>query len=120
MTLYVDEDLASDELRDRLRNAGFQVMTVRENGQSNTHDAVILRTAIERDWVVLTRNVKDFRALHQLVLASGGQHPGVLFVHGEQNTSRNMKPMEVVTAIQKLISRRLPLVGETYDLNTMR
>ena len=57
---------------------------------------------VENDRVLITRNVRDFTLLHELILASGGGHPGILLLHFDNDPTRDLTPKGTVAAIAKL------------------
>ena len=69
---------------------------------------------------MLTRNARDFTLLHELVLASGGGHPGVLLVHFDNDSTRDLTPKGTVAAIAKLENSGVRLSNELHVLNHWR
>ena len=70
--------------------------------------------------VVLTQDRDDFRDLHDLVVASAGTHPGVLFVCRDNDPTRDMTPRGIATAIGKLEASGVPFANQVYVLNHWR
>jgi predicted nuclease of predicted toxin-antitoxin system len=98
MKIYVDDDSADRRLVAHLRNAGHQVMVPTGVGQAGRSDPKHLEYAIRNDLTLLTRNYKDFTDLHDLVLASGGEHPGILIVYFENDRRRDLPPRGIAAA----------------------
>jgi hypothetical protein len=76
--------------------------------------------AIGQGIVVLTSDRADFRDLHELVLISGGGHPGMLVVAYENNPKRDMKPKHITAAVQKLERAGLDITNQVVVLNQWR
>jgi hypothetical protein len=58
-----------------------------------------LTFAIREDRVCITRNITDFKALHELIMESGGSHPGIFAVYSDNNQRRDLKSNHIVKAI---------------------
>ena len=101
MRVYIDEDLASQELRRSLRKAG-DVLSPHDAGRLGDSDTMQLIFAIQNHRACITRNSSDFQELHDLVIACGGSHPGILTIHSDNDRRRDMKPAHVVAAIANI------------------
>jgi predicted nuclease of predicted toxin-antitoxin system len=112
MKIYLDDDSASRQLTLLLRKAGHDVSIPADLGTSGAADPAHLTQAIRSDRVILTRNARDFTLLHELVLASGGGHPGILLVHFDNDPTRDLTPKGTVAAIAKLESSSVRLSNE--------
>lgn len=102
MRLYIDEDLASRELVRTLRNAGHDVATPHDESLLGESDTLQFTRAVQNDRATVTRNSSDFRQLHDLVIATGGSHPGILTIHSDNDRRRDMKPGRIATAVQNI------------------
>jgi hypothetical protein len=120
MTIYLDDDSASRQLAATLRNAGHDVSIPADQGTSAAPDPVHLTRAIRDGRVLLTRNARDFRLLHDLVRESGGSHPGILLLHFDNDPARDLTPRGVTTAIAKLESSRVAISNAVHVLNHWR
>ncbi len=100
--------------------AGHEVLTCPAAGLLGRHDALQLSHAILTQRVLLTKNYDDFGALHELVLACGGHHPGILVVRSDNDSARDMSLRGVALAIKKLIASDLPVVDDYIILNQWR
>jgi hypothetical protein len=71
--LYADENVAQ-ELVDRLRALGHDMLTARDDGRAGQgiDDPDVLSRAIELGRAVLTNNRKDYHRLHRTTLAHAG------------------------------------------------
>jgi predicted nuclease of predicted toxin-antitoxin system len=120
MTIYLDDDSTSRQLCNLLRKAGHEVSIPADRGSSGAPDPVHLTSAIREGRVLLTRNARDFRLLHELVRASGGRHPGILLVHFDNDPARDLTPKGIATAIDKLESSGVEISNELHVLNHWR
>ena len=55
--------------------------------------------AIAQALPVLTRDSEDFADLHDLIMAAGGHHSGVLVVHFDNDPRHNLTDRGIATAI---------------------
>jgi Domain of unknown function (DUF5615) len=120
MMIYLDDDSASRQLSLVLRKAGHVVSTPTDIGTSGAPDPLHLTRAIRDGRVLLTRNVRDFTLLHDLVRASGGGHPGILLLHFDNDPTRDLTPRRVATAIAKLEASGVAISNELHVLNHWR
>ena len=81
---------------------GHRVRLPTDVGQSGASDAKHLTSAIQQRDVFLTQNAQDFLDLHDLILAAGGRHPGLLLLYAEHDPTRDMTPRSIAVAITKL------------------
>src|SRR3989442_1479657 len=63
---------------------------------------------------------EDFHDLHDLILGSGGSHPGILLVRYDNDTKRDMKAHHVVRAIRNLEQAGFDTTGQLVILNHWR
>jgi hypothetical protein len=119
MKLYLDEDSASLHLLRVLRQAGHDVESPRDAGLSGRLDPVHLIHCIGGQRVLLSANHDDFELLHNLVMASGGNHPGILAIR-KDNTPRDMTPSQIQRAIARLLAARIGMECEFVILNHWR
>jgi predicted nuclease of predicted toxin-antitoxin system len=120
MNVYLDDDSVDRRLVVFLRKAGHQVTVPAGAGQAGASDPKQLEYAICNSLVLLTRNHKDFWDLHDLVVASGGGHPGILIVYAENDPRRDMKPRGIAAAVSKLEASGLPLSDQVHSINQWR
>ncbi len=120
MRLYLDDNITGRPLVSLLRKAGHAVVVPGEVGLTGATDPRHFVAAIESDLVLLTHDRKDFRDLHDLVVASGGGHSGVLIVRADNDPTRDMTPRGITTAIGKLEASGVSLVNQVYVLNHWR
>jgi len=120
MNIYLDDDSADRRLVTYLRNAGHEVTVPATIGQAGVSDPKHLEYAVRNAFILLTRNRKDFPDLHDLVLASGGGHPGILMVYAENDRRRDLTPRGIATAITKIEASGLPLADQLHSVNQWR
>jgi hypothetical protein len=117
MRLYLDDDITAAILVLTLRRAVHDVRTPAEARLSGASDAVHFRQAIQEERILLSRNYRDFRDLHALVLAAKGHHPGILLVRRDNAANRNMKPGDVVRALRNLELAQFDMTDNCLALN---
>lgn len=120
MKVYLDENFTDRILAGQLRKAGHTVVQPADAGLRGASDARHFEYAIREGLILLTKDREDFRDLHQLVMTSGGSHPGVLVVAYENDAARDMKSKHIVAAIGKLERSGVPLTGQIAILNQWR
>jgi predicted nuclease of predicted toxin-antitoxin system len=120
MRLYLDEDLASREFLRVLTKAGHDVATPANASLMGESDAAQLAEAIREDRVCVTANCDDFEELHDLVMLSGGSHPGIFTLRSDNDRRRDMKPGQVATAIKNIASILVSVRNHFIRLNEWR
>jgi predicted nuclease of predicted toxin-antitoxin system len=113
MRLLLDEDSQGRRLARLLREAGHDVLTVGEARLDAHTDAEVLAGAKREDRVLLTRNVKDFRALHETDV----KHPGILTEHQDRDPAKNMSAAEIVRAIGSIEASGWNVAGQFIAIN---
>jgi hypothetical protein len=119
MRLYLDDDFIEKILVRMLKAAGHDLTIPADAGLSAADDPVHLTEAIGTGRILLTYNAKDFEKLHNLVIASGGHHPGVLVVR-KDNDRRDMSPRAIVTALKRLVASGATIPDNFIALNQYR
>jgi hypothetical protein len=109
----LDEDSQGRILVRRLREAGHDVLTVGEAELEAPTDAEVLAHARKELRVLLTRNVRDFLALHTI----DPMHPGILGEHQDRDPAKNMSEGDIVRAIENLQKSGWNLTGQFVALN---
>jgi hypothetical protein len=120
MKLYLDDDAEERLLSTLLRAAGHNVQIPRDVSLAGKPDAIHLAHTIMDARVLVTGNQDDFRNLHDLVLTSGGHHPGILVICKENDRSRDMSPRAIVRAIANLDATGFDLQDHFDILNHWR
>jgi hypothetical protein len=118
MRLYIDDDSVDPGLLRLLRRDGHDVQAPADVGLAGSSDQVHLAHAIRDRRPVLTRNYKDFDALHDLVvLAANGHHAGILVVLFDNNPRNNMSSGDIARAIRNLEKAGVPIADSYHELN---
>jgi predicted nuclease of predicted toxin-antitoxin system len=120
MRLYLDDDSISVPLTLRLRRAGHDVERAVDAGMAGKRDPVHFAYAVQCGRVLLSHNHRDFEDLHDLVMITGGHHPGILIVRKDNNPKRDLTDGGIVRAISKLLAAGVPLTDQFYVLNHWR
>jgi predicted nuclease of predicted toxin-antitoxin system len=120
MNIYLDDDSASRQLSMLLQNASHKISIPVDLGLSGAPDPMHLTQAIRRQQILLTRNARDFSLLHELVITSGGGHPGILLLHFDNDPTRDLTAKGTVAAIAKLENSGLRLSNTLHVLNHWR
>jgi hypothetical protein len=113
LRLLVDEDLQAKALVGMLRSAGHNVVTVTEAGLGATPDTDVLASARVEDRVLLTRNARDFRGIHEVDC----DHAGILAVFQDRDPSKNMTLAGIVRSVANLEHAEMELAGQFVVLN---
>lgn len=120
MTCYLDDDLDQDRLIRLAALRSHRLISPRTLGRSGDHDALHFLYAVSQGLPVLTRNAKDFAALHEFGLGIGGHHLGLLVVYEEADRRKNMRINEIVNALTNLEAVNVPLGDQLIALNHYR
>jgi hypothetical protein len=118
MRLYVDDDSVDPGLIRLLRRDGHDVRVPTDVGLVGSSDQVHLAHAIRDRRAILTRNFKDFQALHDLVVfAAGGHHEGILVVLFDSDPRNNMSLGHIARAVRNLEKAGLSIADSYHELN---
>ena len=120
MRIYLNDNITDARLAGMLRKSGHDVVVPAEVGTSGIADARHLTYAIGQDLVLLTQDHEDFEDLHDLILASGGTHPGIFVVRRDNDATRDLTLRGIVTAIMKLKAAGIIIAGDRHILNLWR
>lgn len=96
-----------------LREASHDVLTVNEAGLKGKIDSLVLDYAISENRVLLTHNCDDFEELHE----ANPNHPGILAVYKNDDSSKDMSFKAIVKAIANLEAAIIPLTNQFIALN---
>ena len=77
--IYLDE-CVDYALAEALRQRGFSVFTVRDEGSPGDSDSEQLAYATEHGWVLLSHNSRDFRRLHANYQHHQRPHSGIILL----------------------------------------
>lgn len=120
MKLYLDDDSVAVVLVALLRRAGHDVQIPADAGIDGQEDPVHLTHAVLQDRVLLSHNYRDFKLLHDLVVAVRGHHAGILVVRKDNDPKRDLTMHGIVRAIAKLLASGMPIADEYHILNHWR
>jgi hypothetical protein len=120
MRIYLDDDSAAPLLARLLVQAGHDVQRPVDVGLAGQDDPVHLTHAIRDNRALLTGNHHDFLNLHNLVMQSGGHHPGLLIVRRDNDPKRDLTQRGIVRAIRNLVAAGIPLPDQFIILNHWR
>jgi predicted nuclease of predicted toxin-antitoxin system len=120
MRLYLDDNSCKGLLAILLRKAGHTVVVPSDVGCAGVSDPRHFLHAIQNNFVVLTKDYEDFLELHDIVQSTQGQHPGILAIRSDNDTSRDMKDRDIVRAIGNLERAGVPIANEFHVLNHWR
>lgn len=101
MRLYLDDDSIETLLVTLLRKDWHDVVLPRQVSLSSQNDSVHFTYAIRNGFPLVTKNHKDFAELHDLVLAAGGRHPGLLVIRQDNDRAKDMTARGIVLAVKK-------------------
>jgi len=120
MNLYLDDNITDRRLVALLRKVGHSVTLPIEVGQSGQSDAKHLEYALRHGLVLVTHDEVDFSELHDLVLAAGGGHPGIVSIRMDNDRRRDMKPGGIRAAIANLEKAGITIANKIHVLNHWR
>ncbi|MDR3635893.1 MAG: DUF5615 family PIN-like protein [Isosphaeraceae bacterium] len=112
--------MSSRRLAARLQSAGHDIILATDVGLLSATDPRVLMWAIGAGRPVLTRDSDDFIDLHDLVLASGGHHQGLLIVRFDNDPRHNLTDQGISSALGKLESSGAPIADQVHVLNHWR
>ena len=120
MRLLLDENMSDRRLAARLRAQGHDLTLAADVGLLSASDARVLIFSIAQALPVLTQDSDDFEDLHDLVIAAGGHHAGILIVRFDNDPRHNLTDRGIATAISKLESSAVPIRDRIHVLNQWR
>ena len=88
MRLLLDENMSDRRLAARLQAQGHDPVLATGVGLLSATDARVFIAAITQALPVLTRDSEDFTDLHDLIMAAGGHHSGVLVVRDPEQVRK--------------------------------
>ena len=116
MRLYIDDDCVDPSLVRLLRRDGHDVQLPADVGLVGISDQIA--HAIRDRRAVLTKNYRDFEALHDLVVfAARGHHEGILVVRYDNNPRNNMSPGDIARAARNLEKAGVAIADSYHELN---
>jgi Domain of unknown function (DUF5615) len=120
MKLYLDDDSVAGVLVALLQRAGHDVQIPADASIAGEDDPIHLPHAVLQDRVLLSPNYRDFKLLHNLVVAAQGHHPGICVVRKDNNSKRDLTAHGIVRALAKLLASGTPIPDAYHALNHWR
>src|SRR2546428_7704953 len=117
MRFYLDDCAYSKHLVRLLQQAGHDVRTPRSESTAGAGDPVHLAHAATHGYVLITKNPDDFELLHHDWQQQGRAHSGILLIYQDNIRGKDMRPADIVRAIERLLVSGLPLTNELHALN---
>jgi Domain of unknown function (DUF5615) len=118
MRLYLDDDSVDPGLVRLLRRDGHDVQIPADTGLTGSSDQVHLAHAIRDKRAIVSRNYRDFEALHDLVAAAAtGHHGGILVVRFDSNPRHSMSASDIARAVRNLENAGVPVADSYFELN---
>jgi hypothetical protein len=68
----------------------------------------------------MTRNTDDFEDLHELIMAAGGRHPGLILVYFDSDPRQRLNDGAIAGALSKLETSGVPVADGLHVLNHWR
>jgi hypothetical protein len=112
--------MSSHRLAARLQSAGHSAVLATDIGLVSVADARVLAWAAAQACPVLTRDHEDFTALHDLVLAVRGHHPGILVVRFDSDPRHNLTERAIAIALGNLESSGVVVADGIHVVNHWR
>lgn len=100
-----------------LKSAGHNVTTVFEVNLAGMPDYDVLMYAIKTKRILFTQNCEDFVSLSESIVSNGGNHPGIILLHKNNNQKKDMSYPEIVKAIDNLIDTGIAIPNSVHRLN---
>ena len=101
--LYFDEDAMDRDVLGPLRLRGLDIETASDASMLEGSDEEQLAYAASQGRTIVTSNVAHFARLHQLYLATGRTHAGIVVIH-----QRRHSVGDVIRRLLRLTSTRQP------------
>jgi hypothetical protein len=120
MRFLTDENMSDRRRASRLRAQGHDPVLAIDVGLLSASDPRVLIWAISQALPVLTRDAEDFTELHDLIMAAGGHHPGILIVRFDSDPRHNLTDRAIAGAITKLEVAGIAIADHIHVLNQWR
>jgi predicted nuclease of predicted toxin-antitoxin system len=119
LSLYLDDCANAGLLANRLSQAGHTVVRPGDVGMIGAEDAAHLAYAVAHGLILLTKNPKDFRTLHD----QDQSHPGIFAIYQDNDATRDMTDADAAAAIRNIeeaVPHGYVIAGEFHNLNSWR
>ncbi|HWE35228.1 MAG TPA: DUF5615 family PIN-like protein [Isosphaeraceae bacterium] len=117
MRLLLDENISEHRRAARLKSAGHDLVVDGSVGLLSVTDPRVLAWAICERRATMTHDHEDFTDLHDLILAAGGHHPGILIVRDDGDPRHRMSAQAIATALARLQASGTSLPDHLHVLN---
>lgn len=117
INLYLDDDVDSDILIPVLKSNGFDVISPRSVNMRHKDDENHLVFAVSQKAILLTRNYKDFRIIHNEWISKKASHYGICLVYQYNNSKKDLTPIKIARAINNLIKSGQKIENNIHVLN---
>ena len=121
---YLDENV-TEHLVPALILLGFDVVSTSQLGRKGTSDALQLLVAAEHERVLITRNVKDFRAMHEAWVAwsrawgatAVARHAGILIIEPGSGRAGGLSVALLASVVRELADTSGVRTNRLYSWN---
>jgi hypothetical protein len=120
MRLLLDENMSDPSFAARLRARRHDPVLAHDAGLLSASDPRVLIWAIGHALPVLTRNTDDFEDLHELIMAAGGHHPGLILIYFDADPRQRLSDGAIASALSKVESSSVPITDGLHVLNHWR
>jgi hypothetical protein len=120
MKLYLDDDSVDGRLVAELRKLQHEVVVPVDVKLNGAKDARHMIHALRERLVLLTSNYYDFDLLHQVIIASGGHHAGILLIRKDNDRARDMKVPMIISCVGRLERAGVPIADQVHVLGHWR
>ena len=111
MRLLLDEHFPLI-IAQQLRSRRHDVVTAEEAGVAGVDDSQVLAVAVANGQAVATKNIQDFRPLHDLYLKRGAAHYGIVLVPSRKYSLKRDHLGPIIGALDELLVKH----GDDNDL----
>jgi predicted nuclease of predicted toxin-antitoxin system len=120
MKLLMDENMSDRRRASRLKAQGHDPLLAIDVGLLSVSDPRVLIWAIAQALPVLTRDSEDFTDLHDLLMAAGGHHPGILLIRFDSDPRHSLTDRAIASALSKLEAFGVSIPDHIHVLNQWR
>ena len=120
MKLLMDENMSDRRRASRLKAQGHDPLLAIDVGLLSVSDPRVLIWAIAQALPVLTRDSEDFTDLHDLLMAAGGHHPGILLIRFDSDPRHSLTDRAIASALSKLEASGVSIPDHIHVLNQWR
>lgn len=104
LTFYTDDNVDGPAIR-IARELGVDIVTSDEADLLGAEDLVHFRYALDHDYVLVTGNFKHFEPLFIEFLATGEDHPGMVFIRARHHKNSVLIAQTLALTSKKVVHR---------------